>query len=323
MYLNEVAYPPEITELEAANRRCTDPKKKGEILQEIKQCEMGYKGEKQLEYFLKLLSDKEFTVVNNLRLNVNNQYLEIDSVLITSNFVLLNDAKNYKGALYYDQILKQGWRTYKHETSTVSYHIAQAIRHQYQMHQFWKLKKLPPLPIIPLIVIAFTSTSISTNPGLEHTLNQYVLHAENLLERIIDLQNTYSKKALNTQQPKKIGQFLLSQHKPKPPYVLKKYQLTPKNLLEGVQCPSCSKFPMVWHRRKWNCPHCSATSLNAHEQAIQDYFTLIKPSLSNSECRDFLNLSSRDVAKSLLKKMDLRAKGKNKGAIYLPSQVKI
>ncbi|MGV3488207.1 MAG: NERD domain-containing protein, partial [Tuberibacillus sp.] len=57
-------------------------------------------------------------------------------------------------------------------------------------------------------------------------------------------------------------------------------------------------------------------STSAHEQAIYDYFLLIKPTITVAECCEFLCIESRHIAKRILQSMKLRSTGRTKGRIY-------
>jgi hypothetical protein len=73
---------------------------------------------------------------------------------------------------------------------------------------------------------------------------------------------------------------------------------------------------MVRKNKVWLCPHCLFHAKNVHQNALLDYFLLIKSSITNKEFRDFLGISSTKTASNLLSTLKLPAAGTNKGRIY-------
>ena len=96
----------------------------------------------------------------------------------------------------------------------------------------------------------------------------------------------------------------------------KAYGLDKEQILKGVHCPKCGHLKMVRKNRFWFCPLCGEKSTSAHERAIRDYFLLIKPTITTSECCKFLGIESRYVAKRLLQSMNLPYIGNNKARVY-------
>ena len=73
---------------------------------------------------------------------------------------------------------------------------------------------------------------------------------------------------------------------------------------------------MKYHYGVWTCPHCKEKSKTAHIKAIEDYFLLIKPSITNSELRHFLQIDSIKSANNILKSLNLPYTGNRKGRVY-------
>jgi hypothetical protein len=302
-------YPVEIKLLEVILRRGKiDEEKREKIYSEIRKREAGYQGEKRLDYFLSLSIHGNLYLLNNLRLKNGEHAFEIDTVIVTSYFILLIDAKNYSGSLFFDQKLKECIRTYKDQVDSILDPLSQSYLHNYQMKNFWKRNKLVTLPILSLVIITHPSTTILTNPGLEKELNKRVIHADHLLERLGELFKVYPNRRLSDKQARDIAQKLFESHTPRELKILERFHLHHSDILSGVQCPSCSAFQMQWKTAKWWCPHCRTTSKNAHEQAIYEYLLLYK-SISTSECQHFLGIQSKITTKRLLDSLGLKKVG--------------
>ena len=59
----------------------------------------------------------------------------------------------------------------------------------------------------------------------------------------------------------------------------------------------------------WYCQSCQSQCKNAHVRALLDYYMLVGDTISNRECREFLNIESQYVAKRLLQKLNLPSTG--------------
>ncbi len=169
------------------------------------------------------------------------------------------------------------------------------------------------LPIYGAIVFPFSSSYIELTSSantilLKNDIKPYI--------RNIPVQ----KEPLSPQQLEKLVQSLLKQHTDYNPYpLLQRYNLSRKDVLNGVACPNCRKLQMRRINMHWYCPYCHHTSRDAHVQAIYDYFSLIDPSISSLECYQYLGLANSRQAYRLLSQMKLQKIGKYKDARYIPT----
>ncbi|MET0786790.1 MAG: NERD domain-containing protein, partial [Paenisporosarcina sp.] len=84
----------------------------------------------------------------------------------------------------------------------------------------------------------------------------------------------------------------------------------------GVQCPICLEFGLIKHHHNWICSQNHKTR-EAHLIAMDDYFYIFGMNITNKECRRFLHIECKHIAKRLLKQMNLEEKGKNKNRVYV------
>lgn len=80
--------------------------KRREIADEYKKRLAGYNGEQEMDYFLKEL-DENFIIINDLRLNNQGVYFQIDSLILSKKEIIILEAKNISGTLYFDRKFKQ------------------------------------------------------------------------------------------------------------------------------------------------------------------------------------------------------------------------
>jgi ssDNA-binding Zn-finger/Zn-ribbon topoisomerase 1 len=131
-----------------------------------------------------------------------------------------------------------------------------------------------------------------------------------------NLRSVHHKEILSRKTLKKLCKLLLKNHTPLTIDILSIYQIPYKDIITGVQCPECHFIPLKKSRNGWPCPSCKMISKDAHIQAVEDYFLLISPTITNKQCKDFLNLNSHDTAYRILTSMNLPHNGKTKGRVY-------
>lgn len=134
--------------------------------------------------------------------------------------------------------------------------------------------------------------------------------------KIEELEKFNKKDILDAKMCAKIKRLLLSKHTPLRFDILQKYGIDKNKIHNGVQCPSCSFIPMQYRGRTWECAACYHHSKDAHLKAIQDYFLIYKPTITNTELREFLFLPSPRAATYLLSFLDFPSTGTNKGRVY-------
>jgi hypothetical protein len=294
--------------------------KKSLVLGKLKRLHAGFLGEKEFDYFLNLFSNDRFLTLNDLRLNYQDHIFQIDTLILSNYFEILVEIKNYKGVLFFDQLLEQCTRTYNDIEDSISDPIAQTFRHQKFLSLFKKEQGMKTLPQIPLVIISHSTTMIKTNPGLEKELTKKVLHAEHFPKRLNDLYKTHPNRRLSDGQLLDFANQLVKRHEPPDTNLPDSYKIPSSDLIKGVQCPTCDAFSMNWTKASWQCPLCKTTSKTAHEQAIYEYLLIVNPTINYEQCREFLNLHSRELAKRLLRKLKLPSRGTTKDRVYfLPS----
>ncbi|MBU8878308.1 NERD domain-containing protein [Bacillus sp. FJAT-29790] len=307
--------------LEALLRRL--PKnhpKREKIIDDLMKRMAGYNGEKRLDYYLSFLDEKEFKIFQDLRLASGKYYFQIDTILITTKFALILECKNWAGTIYFDQTFHQVLRTNNEKEEGFQDPLSQAEHQCRQLKGWLNAHGFPPVPIEYAVVISHSSTIIKTSPGQSQIFNK-VCHAHRLLNKIDSLEKFYQADYLNVKEIGKISRTFLKKHVPLEINILKKYDIEPTEILSGVPCPKCSDLPMIYEWGKWHCSSCKISSATAHIQAVHDYFLLIKPKITNSDFRSFLQISSIHSAARLLSSMKLPYTGNKRYRVYEKPQV--
>ncbi|WP_186576568.1 nuclease-related domain-containing protein [Aquibacillus kalidii] len=274
-----------------------------------------YKGEQNLDYYLDRLPQQNLYILNDLRIKNDKYFFQIDTLLLTPNFGLIIEAKNFSGTLFFDTISKQFIRTYGNKEEGFSDPIIQVQEQQEQLVDWLFAHQIMDFPIEYIIGISNPETIIKAHPGSQ-SIFQFILHYPHIKNRFLELQAKYSKYDINPQQLRKLCDQLVRAHSPYIPNIQSLYNINQSDISQGVQCPECKHLPMLRVSHTWRCPHCKHQSKSAHLQAMEDYLLLFNPQLTNQACREFLCLKSRNIAYKLLKASGLPFSGSNKGRVY-------
>ena len=311
--------PTKILKLEALLRRLPPIyDRRPKIEEELAISKAGHRGEQSLAYHLKFIQHKNYQIVKDIRLNhLEDLYFQMDTLILSGRFILNLDAKNMSGTLYFDQDFDQLIRTGQNgKVEAFLNPILQVQRQELQLQSWLKKHKFPPVPIVSLVLISNPSSIIKTAPQHIKLVQKVVFHSAKLPFILESLEKAYQKDILTTSQVNKLSKLLIKQNTPLLPDYLHKFKIRQSELLTGVHCPTCNTLPLTRAKGKWYCPVCEHYSVDAHIASLVDYFLLKGDTITNRECREFLQISSKDVAGKLLTSLNLPFTGSFKDRVY-------
>ncbi|WP_342433548.1 nuclease-related domain-containing protein [Neobacillus sp. FSL H8-0543] len=306
---------PRIVKLKVLDARIpTTNSRKMEVLTEYNNRIKGYKGEKSLEFYLDpLIQSKDYHVFHEIRLLSGKYYFQIDFLILCHKFALALEVKKRSRDWYFDEF-NQAYLLFDGAKEKIQNPVAQAKLQSKKLKQWLDEHQCEEVPIHYLFVNSHEKSKITCEDGNDQFKN--MCNSEALIDKIELIEKFYKEEKLTRQDVRKIKRLLLTKHTPDDPDILKYFNFTPKDLLPGVQCPKCDSLPMKYHYGVWTCLHCKEKSKTAHIKAIEDYFLLIKPSITNSELRHFLQIDSIKSANNILKSLNLPYIGNRKGRVY-------
>ncbi|WP_203362848.1 nuclease-related domain-containing protein [Bacillus sp. REN10] len=272
----------------------------------------GYKGEKSLDYPLSLLPPNDYQIFHDLRLFEQMNYFQLDTLIVTRQFLLILEVKNYYGTLIFDSNFHQMTRLADGKEEGFPDPLLQVNRQKEQLKRWLSRHGYEDLPIQTFVVISQPRTIIKASAQVA----ERIIHSASLPLKIQQLEMKHPFPIIDFQHLSNLSHQLLNSHCPLRTDILKKFHISPSELITGVQCPSCSSLPMIRRQRKWFCPRCEHTSKDAHLSALKDYSLLIGKIISNRQARDFLQISSEHIAKKLLKSTGLPYSGQTKARKY-------
>ncbi|WP_264804745.1 nuclease-related domain-containing protein [Cytobacillus sp. NCCP-133] len=306
-----------LRQMEALLNRIPDNHSKRKLIEEDFAKQMaGYKGEKSLEYHLSYLPEKESYVFHDLRLFNKQHFFQIDVLILTPFFLSILEVKNISGSLYFNSAYTQLVRRIEDKEEGFPDPVAQVKRQAFHLKCWLEEQNIPMPPIEPLAVIGNERSVIKFDPRDKMNLHLVIPPAE-IPSKINYFRNRYKTEAHTNRQLKKLISKLTISHTPLLSKILQRYQISPAELKQGVQCHKCTSFPMIRLHGRWSCPACNQLSKDAHIQSLQEYSFLISQSISNAQAKKFLQVESRDSVKRLLQSISLKTIGTKRGTKYL------
>ncbi|MEH7444601.1 nuclease-related domain-containing protein [Bacillus sp. JJ1122] len=288
--------------------------KRNEVLQDQMKAWAGHKGEEALDYYTSLIHEEQFHIFQGIRLSSGSNHFQIDSLLLSPAFALIIESKNMAGTLTFNSPFNQLDRSLNDKTDTFEDPLLQAKRHRLLLQKWLQTNHFPRIPIEYLVFSSNPSTALR-NPHNDPEVYNRVCPPGKIIFKIEDFLSKYKREVLSVKEHKKLSKVLLRSDEPSPSH-LHQFKITSEDFLTGVQCPSCSMYAMERYAGTWNCIHCGAVAKDAHKQAIEDYFLIISPTITNKQFRHFIHLDSPKLSTKLLSKMDLKPHGTTKGIYY-------
>jgi hypothetical protein len=268
----------------------------------------GYRGEKNADYVLSTYPHKSAYIFQGIRLKAGPFNFQIDTLMVTSSFILILEIKNFKGEIEYNPKTHQIIQFDGDQKKSQKNPILQAEAQKRHLTYWLQQSGFPPIPIETL--------GVSVNPSSILTYRDESVSAMNFIQldslptSLDNLYKTYTKNIYDSGTIQKLNRKLLRNNTPHKPNFIKQFNIADRHLIKGISCIDCQSSPLQYKGRKWICHRCGKKDSKAHEQKILDYFLLFDPTISNRVCREILQINSPKVARRLLYSLNLDISGK-------------
>lgn len=313
MILKERHQPPEILQLESLLQRVPIVHPRfPHWTEQLRRMSAGFHGEQRVDsLFSDIPIDSPHYFIQDLFIQKPKSSHQIDSVLITSRFVLLLEIKSISGELNFDPQLRQFSRTNKDgSVDGMNNPDDQIRRHEKFVQQFLASQKVS-LPVIGVIVFTYPSSIVNSRPK-----NRIIIQSSGLPFLMDQLLVKYPDELLNTRKARQLAGRLLQLHSERP---LRRIEV-PAGLRRGVLCRQCDKI-LQYDKRSWRCGQCTYKNPLAHLDVLLQYRLLISETISNREFREFTGLTSISTASKMLTSLNMETKGSFRDRIYLIPEV--
>ncbi|WP_246096976.1 nuclease-related domain-containing protein [Psychrobacillus soli] len=284
-----------------------------EIEKKIRAIEAGYSGESYVDNFLKQVNfPKHYAILKDLHIQIDeNNYLQIDTLILTKKYFAILEIKNIRGKIYFQRNPNQLIREIDGETTPLKCPEQQLKRHVQKLKLLLQQYKVN-IPIKSLIVLAYSKTHVVLPPQYANiTMGCDISHHIEEYNQLPDAISTQKFHQSLTNLLSRSNEFI-----PKP--LAKVYPLELSHIKIGLFCPNCH----VKINNQRNCINCNTPKKIMQQQAIEDWFYLVKDTISNSECVYFLELKDKFAANYLLNKMALHPVNHHKSRYYIMQKTK-
>ncbi len=277
------------------------------ISEELSKNEAGEKGEELVMSTLESFElPKNTYVLHNVSFKAKVE-VQIDILIVSPSWCLAMEVKNWTGVIYFNDNPSQAICEKDEKVKIYTNPESQLEQYCYGLNVLLTKHQIR-IPIYGLIVFPFNNAIIKRPP------KKFALKmGRDYLRYILSIQNDKHIADL-----KLIAELLLRNSEQLSSFPLcERYEINPEHILTGVECPNCGTLPMMKTLRTWYCPNCKSTQMRAHVKALNDYYMLIRNSISSQEALKFLKLRNRYEAKRIVKANSIKKPDKRKNGRYL------
>jgi len=303
--------------LEALIERVSDENVRYEdIKEDLRIVRAGDRGERSIDYYVDLIDDNELRVFYDLRLPWKNYFFQMDTIFLTSSFILLVEIKNIVGDIFFSREAKQMVRRYHEMKEAFPDPLLQVNQQKLQLQYFLKKNKYPHIPIYTIVAFVNRNGILHIEPQNDFHLGK-VIPIQEFIFKYKEIEQANNQIFLNENQLESLSELFLTSHVPyDQENILNAYKLREEDIMKGVQCKQCQRVGMDFYWAHWICNLCGFKSEDAHVEALRDYYLLIGRYISNGQAQRFLRKNSRHTIRRLLYDLELEKIGVGKGTKY-------
>ncbi|MET3683063.1 hypothetical protein ABID56_001153 [Alkalibacillus flavidus] len=271
----------------------------------------GYKGEKNVQHFLNSLQISDLFVLYGYRSFGVDSYFQIDTLLITTHFILIIESKHIRGTLSlndFNQLIQH----YNGTKTVFNNPLMQAKVQRYQLTYLLQKLQLNHLPIHTCATFTHSKAELNFS---QQSPNMFPV--QNLLSFIHQLFQSQPDPLISKQQAMNIARTLKDYHQPREVNLLEELEIDNDLISKGVRCtnPLCQHSKMTRVHGNWQCNKCQYKDRFAHLQTFKEFAIIYGTrNIINQQAKSFLNIDSPQTTKRLLS--ILEKLGDNKGRIY-------
>ncbi|MGG1398873.1 nuclease-related domain-containing protein [Bacillus salipaludis] len=247
----------------------------------------------------------------------SDEKFQMDTYFMTPSYGLVFETKNIGGSLEFRENPPQLIRTRENGLKDGFESPVVQLDRNRDLLSAWLRSRNIYIPIYGAVVLAYPKQIVEVPPSKAKVLFPSSIPA------FINSIPKQTKK-LDPDCFEWLSAELLKNHQryiPKP--LCEAYQIPFGDIRPGVICKVCDRIGMVKHRRTWYCPFCKATDHLAHVRNLQEWFLLFKRTITNRECREFLQVDDIDTAKRILLSMNMTFQGTFRNRAYIMDLSKI
>ncbi|WP_318615805.1 nuclease-related domain-containing protein [Sporosarcina sp. YIM B06819] len=236
---------------------------------------------------------------------------QIDTLVIAERYVLIVEVKNLKNTVRFvpnpphlEQVLETG------DEVVLDCPVYQIEANRLNLDEWFRQRGIH-LNTLGLLVLANPNTKVVDAPD-----NFPIIYKKQIPFYLQKLKP--AEKILTPHQIRDITKQIYAEQQQFNPFPLCSfYHINPDDLRKGLLCRNCHGRLQRKNRETWHCPRCIKDAEDPYNDAIQDWFILVKNSMTNSDCRIFLSLKDGNAARYVISRSSLVKKGKSTATFYI------
>ncbi|MCZ2258645.1 nuclease-related domain-containing protein [Sporosarcina sp. G11-34] len=283
-----------------------------DFAQKLYQIEAGYSGEQKVDRYLELLElPKSSIILTDVHLALfPGHTFQIDTLILTEQYVFHLEIKNITGELYFQTNPHQLRRVLPNGEETIMECPLTQLEVARVNLQSWLSKRGVNVEVQSQIILPSKNATVKLVPP-----NSPILYLKRLSIFLREMER--GPTMYNVTQLKKMSELIQREQTDYSPYPLCKYYRLDANLLKrGQLCSICNSTMSLKNHKQRFCKKCNLVEPNNYLRSIQDWFMLISGSITNKQCRNFLQLKNKDDAYYALNSLRLNKEGKSVATTY-------
>lgn len=279
----------------------------------------GYSGECNVDSYIERTQITHLTkIFTDVHLRISPTFtFQIDTLIITERYVLIVEVKNLKDTVRFvqnpphlEQMFESG------EEVVLDCPVYQIESNKSNLDEWFRQRGIH-LKTLGLLVLANPKTKVKDAPSDFPIIykKQIPFYLQNLnpSETVLSPVQLHDlAREINAEQ-QRFNPFPLCDY----------YNIDQRELKVGLLCRYCNQQLQRKNREKWHCESCGKSASNPFDDGINDWFILVKNSITNGECKSFLNLKGSNAARYVLSKSSLLKKGRSRATFYISSNRKL
>lgn len=281
-----------------------------ELSTHIRSIQIGYFGERKVDHMLEgILLPEPYIIIPNYHARLSaKRYVQIDTLIITSQYILHLEIKHYRGRIEFLHNPSRIRRIDKENEDYFSCPFTQIHRNHYALRMI--LKQLTPqLPILHALVFSHRQCELVTSDKRSTLLFPNQLEA--YLVELSQLPVTATQEEWE-QIVERLQEF-------QTPFMLEnfcaKQGLTLQEIERGIFCKQCSGR-MVPYYRHWSCSACSLKERNPVPRSLYHVLQYDETLQTPHQIREYLDITSQKVLYRAQQKIAAIVYSSGKGVRY-------
>lgn len=284
---------------------------KEKLAKRLYQLQAGYSGELKVDYYLQKIGVLDSSIIlTNVELTLSSNYsFQIDTLIISRQTIFILEVKNIKGNIYFKSNPHHLLREIDGDETIMECPLTQ-LEITKENLSIWLAQKGIEMNISGIVVLANNQCIVKETPP--NPAITYMKRLAIILRQMNKMTPIYKSEDIQM-----IAKLIKTNQTTYNVYPLCDYfNINPNLLKKGQLCSICHRTLFYRTSKIRYCMHCKKEEPHNPSRSMQDWFMLISHSITNKQCREFLQLKNPNESYYILKTLKLEKVGKSIATKY-------